>query len=988
MAQSAPPPPTLTTHAQRNLPTTTAITPCSCCPTRDLIALLSSTTSTSNASASASTSGSGSARGKVSLYRTTGQIDHVWELAPSPSPSAALAAAAPPAPVSKFAAFGKAKAKAKAKAVQVEVDAITWSPDGHHLALLGSSSSTPGTTLSNLEILALDQPIPKAVLPPSSIPSSGGSHSKPSHLAWHYLTAPELREDPTKTLRPKPDSAKPLRSSAQLLIQQLPALPDLTTSNASTALKGSSDPTSSNPSTLGAGSGAGGAARAAIFGAKNAMLQQEREKDMGKPLVLSEAASTFPTLLKGSESMDGEEDSVLVLGEGGGKVAIYHGGSVRLGAVEVGDGLDEVTVHGSLVLPWDEDDVSTSTTLPRGTNRISILLSSNDPSDPSIRLWRMRVIRLDLPPTLHLLMTQSTELHHHLSHAFEALQSIRTLWDEARRLGKSWLSRISEMSKAHTITTPPITQLLLLLLTGRPSAALHDFLASKMNEKSLSKWQGSMAQVLQRLKAVPYMSIQPAVERTVLLLEEVESWAMWKEKWGEFGLDLGEVRRCLRLGTEVVKACARLERVVVEEERCFDAFGAWLHYELEKVAAQEGSEIVPVANFTPLPVAHYIRHCLPTEVNSILPFLNFGPFSASLDANLDLIRARKWIDEIEVVGRRKKTKEEGEEELVGLLKRMKEELKGQITAERVTAMADNEEGRGGELEKEGLLGAEGLEPPFKPGDEAMGDDVVPLPPNPGTHLADKEKPEKDVPMSLPILLHLLAGRVARIMDEAITKVGAPHVEPEPEPQRGEIVARVMATTSREGVLYREHIIRTTVSRVWIDGDICNSPQNAVWPVQIQKVRVVQGHYASNSTLVVQHVASARLVDDRDRRLKVIDLGWLDDEELVMVCKIQEGKVTSHQLVGVCMSDLPFDALELDRGLAPTNCIPLYRALLFEPQFPPEGLSLQPRRQDDVSTNPPVACVLAGEGRRLQVVAIEGGLVEGESEEGGDDEEMS
>ncbi|SCZ90941.1 BZ3500_MvSof-1268-A1-R1_Chr1-3g02404 [Microbotryum saponariae] len=985
MAQAPPPPPTLVAHAQRNLPTTTSITPCACCPTRDLLALLSSTSaSTSTNDASTSTSNSG--KGKLSLYRTTGQIDHVWDFAPSPSPSTVAAAVAPTAPVSKFAAFGTAKAKAKA--VQVGVDAIAWSPDGHHLAVLSSSSPPPGTTLSNLEIVALHQPIPKPLLPPTSIPSNGELFSKPSHLAWHPLTTVKKPEPSPENLPdrrpPHPEwTYRPLRSSAQALIEKLPALPDLNASNASTALIGATDPNSSSGSgSVAAGAGGGpGAARAAIFGAKNAMLQKEREKDMGKPLILNEAAPRFPTLLEESRAKGEQgQGSVLVVGQGGGKVTIYYGGSVMLGTVDVGEGLDQVQVHGSTTLPWDETEAGTALrNPPRGTFRISLLVSSNDPADPTSRDWRDRQIKFDLPPTLHLLMTQSTELHRHISHAFEALQSVRTLWDEARRLGKSWLSRISEMSKAHSITTSPITQLLLLLLTGRPSAALHDFLASKMNEKSLSKWQGSMAQVLQRLKSVPYMSLQPAIERTVLLWEEVESWAMWKEKWGAFGLELGEVRRCLRLGTGVVKACARLERVVVEEERCFEAFGAWLHYELEKVAAQEGSEIVPIANFTPLPVAYYIRHCLPVDVNSILPFLNFGPFSASLDTNVDLIRSRRWIDQLEVVGKRGKTREEGEEELRSVSKRMKEELKGQITAERVEAMAEDGEGTLGGWDKEGLLGAEGLEPPSKPGDDAMGDDVVP-PTAPGS--ANKAKlGEDDISVSLPILLHLLAERVARMMDQAITAVGAPRVQEKPLLNPESSGVEVITGTSRAGVLYREQTVRNDVWRVWIDGEV---------------FRVVKSIYSTHTeALNIQLGALARLVDERDRRLQVIDLAWLDLDELVMICRIHEGKVTSHYLLSVCMSALSFEPLASNPCRAtpiqdsPTQRIPLHRTLLFEPQFPPEGLSIQPyREEEDGSTcrsGAPVACVLAGDGRRLQVVVIEGGSLGDYDEEG--DEEM-
>lgn len=77
------------------------------------------------------------------------------------------------------------------------------------------------------------------------------------------------------------------------------------------------------------------------------------------------------------------------------------------------------------------------------------------------------------------------------------------------------------------MTTPPTTQLHLLLLTGRPTRALHDFLASKMNERGLVKWEQAMGLALERARRVGWVSVAPAMERVVVLLREVDAWARW-----------------------------------------------------------------------------------------------------------------------------------------------------------------------------------------------------------------------------------------------------------------------------------------------------------------------------------------------------------------------------------------------------------------------------------------------------------------------------
>lgn len=78
-----------------------------------------------------------------------------------------------------------------------------------------------------------------------------------------------------------------------------------------------------------------------------------------------------------------------------------------------------------------------------------------------------------------------------------------------------------------TVVLPPVTQLHMLLMTGRPTRSLHDFLASKMNERGLVKWEQEMGVALDRMKRVGWMSIVPAMERAILLLLEVDAWSRW-----------------------------------------------------------------------------------------------------------------------------------------------------------------------------------------------------------------------------------------------------------------------------------------------------------------------------------------------------------------------------------------------------------------------------------------------------------------------------
>lgn len=221
------------------------------------------------------------------------------------------------------------------------------------------------------------------------------------------------------------------------------------------------------------------------------------------------------------------------------------------------------------------------------------------------------------------------------------------------------------------------------------------------------------------------------------------------EKFGKFQLEVDQLKRCISLASEVIIASHEVGQLVLEEERCFNAFRAWLKYgtsyapilvsglnfsttELEKVALQEGSDVRPSARFQPIPVAHYIRHCLPESL--ITPFLSFGLASVPLSANRDLTSARSWYDALRPDHVEKK------ESLDLLMKRMKEELKGQADRELAFSSEDMQESES-EIEPE--------RPPREEEGSVLG----------------------SAPKALPVLLHLLAEKVSVVLASAMQKIG-------------------------------------------------------------------------------------------------------------------------------------------------------------------------------------------------------------------------
>ena len=193
-----------------------------------------------------------------------------------------------------------------------------------------------------------------------------------------------------------------------------------------------------------------------------------------------------------------------------------------------------------------------------------------------------------------------------------------------------------------------------------------------------------------------------------------------------------------------------------------------------------------MANFQPLPVSHYIQHCLPPTASSLSPFLSFGLASAALSSNTELAAVDEWLASVEkrnaanVAATRAAGSSAG---LESVLKRLQQELRGQIDAEKLE--------RAHEAEYEAALRADDiariLRPPLSPTKASQpgrkqhrsqspdvqpraafasrsGADVDARPQSPTT---EGSTDPASAPKSLPALLHTIANLAGTTFADAI-----------------------------------------------------------------------------------------------------------------------------------------------------------------------------------------------------------------------------
>ncbi|BGP12724.1 hypothetical protein JCM10213v2_000641 [Rhodosporidiobolus nylandii] len=906
----------------------------------------------------------------VSLYRSSANpAELAWEWSPPPLPVDPSAPAAGP-PKKGLAALRAAKAGA-AKGGKGTVDRVCWAPTGEALAVVvappPSPSPAPGPIYQpQLHLLSLHS---GSSLSPSPLPIPVSSaKTRITHLSWHAL--PFLSS---------PSSPSPPSSSWALrIISTLPPFPKIVKETSASATGG--PPSGLLGSGGGPGGPMGGGGGGGVFGAKQAMLERERAKEAQRALSLRDACAGeggFPAWMAvppaGGEEGDGDplireamrsrgvQGSVLVVGDSAGRMHLFLGGSVFLGTSPASS--------SSAILS------------------VSLLSSSSNALDLTAHSpIASRALRVPLPPTLPLLLNLSTALRAHLSHAFSALQEARNTWDEARRIGKGWLQRVTDVARPHGVTTPPPTLLLHLLLTGRPPPALAHFLASKMNERGLLKWEGEMSAALKRLRGACWMSVVPALERVVLMCMEAEGWGRWSS-FAPHPRPRLHLLRALALASEAIACASRLQREVEEEERCFVHFGRWLRFELDKLSLADAPSDTPrpLALFLPLPVASYIRTRLPPTATTLSPYLSFGLATAPLAACEELKEAEAWIETVVPSLPKERAKEDDKEALNRTLRRLTEELRGQADAVELNLQRQEEDETRSAIEH-GFSTA----PPFAELDEQFEADRMledarrsdfaehlrarafvaegglqadvarPASPSKPSFPTSSAATPSPPPKSLPAMLHLLARLLGEAMDGAVRGATG---ESERVEKGEEAPLLVDEDGEGDGVRVRTRAVEGGVAEVRVLDGVVRFTR----PFPPSSTP----SFASSSLpdlSEVEHTALSLRTSDGAANVKVLEFELLEGRkgvELVMGCEVAtEGAPPSFPLLRLPFSSLTWSSSP--SSSTPHSPLPLPSdAPALDAHYPPSSLAFDTGAVEGETR----VVSLSGEGRRIEVLSL-------------------
>ncbi|KAH7345021.1 anaphase-promoting complex, cyclosome, subunit 4-domain-containing protein [Rhizoctonia solani] len=174
----------------------------------------------------------------------------------------------------------------------------------------------------------------------------------------------------------------------------------------------------------------------------------------------------------------------------------------------------------------------------------------------SLRPTLVHVPLVTSPETLQVARASST-LKALLEYIHLGVEELEVIWcgrskdgrGGVKDVGSFWAKIILEKERAHAgrVTLGPIAQLTLLLLTGRATDSLQDFLGGggKLTDRSINHWEQMVSHALIRIRDYASQRIAPAAERMVITLEEIRGWAAWPDRYAQFRFSPEAIEHCL-----------------------------------------------------------------------------------------------------------------------------------------------------------------------------------------------------------------------------------------------------------------------------------------------------------------------------------------------------------------------------------------------------------------------------------------------------------
>ncbi|KAF5355856.1 hypothetical protein D9756_003780 [Leucocoprinus leucothites] len=286
-----------------------------------------------------------------------------------------------------------------------------------------------------------------------------------------------------------------------------------------------------------------------------------------------------------SDESDANKDSLLVVANYNGCLSLYQDGAFPLGRIHIGDRF----YMRSLFAPSPSPSI--------------LLAYVTRPSNDSSELTPIHAVHIDIPLIRRRFCRELSQLASAARdltwYAMRVVREMRSIWfgsetnNGAREWGPRWMRSLETKQKEQygQEESTAILDLTCLLVTGRASDALADFLGSgeQMTER---KWEASMTESLGKLRDYTEKRLAPALQRLHLILEEVQGWSLLPQ-YRIFELSFDDISSTLDSATRGVTCASWLSVIARKEFTRFREFISWLRFEIANANPSNDAHAIP-----------------------------------------------------------------------------------------------------------------------------------------------------------------------------------------------------------------------------------------------------------------------------------------------------------------------------------------------------------------------------------------------------------
>ncbi|KAF9084602.1 Anaphase-promoting complex subunit 4 [Mortierella sp. AD031] len=265
------------------------------------------------------------------------------------------------------------------------------------------------------------------------------------------------------------------------------------------------------------------------------------------------------------------------------------------------------------------------------------------------------------PQEIRMLGLHKRPLNNLLQYLSDGLQVMKADYKKISQMAESCVESLQQSLTENNVNTTPTYEFIQMLLTGRPSESMGQYLQQDLNTHDLKRWDKAVKAAYKNLQRVAFECLMPACERLLVILSDSLGYSRWTEQYGPLRLDEALIYNCIIIVGDFVGLIESLFQAIKVELKQFTEFENWLEQVLEKLhpppargpddPIDEGPKIFPPVDVKG--VSHYLKAGLTN--NGLERFFQEADELVASNAdqeNAELSAGKDGVDEVSVLGYR------------------------------------------------------------------------------------------------------------------------------------------------------------------------------------------------------------------------------------------------------------------------------------------------------------------------------------------------